>query len=54
MQCGKEYGFSSNKTTKYEVTDISVLSPRATDISILSSSSFEGLPTNNLPAERNV
>ena len=46
MQCGREYGFSSNREENDE--------NRATNISLLSPSSLEGLPTNNLSAERNL
>ena len=45
MQCGREYGFSSDKTKSEN---------RATDISLLSQSTLDGLPTNNLSAERNL
>ncbi|KAG1655467.1 NADH dehydrogenase [ubiquinone] 1 alpha subcomplex assembly factor 3 [Nymphon striatum] len=39
LQCGREYGFSEVKL-------------RATDLSLLSEKDLEGLPTNNLVAER--
>ncbi|KAG1655098.1 CAAX prenyl protease 2 [Nymphon striatum] len=39
LQCGREYGFSEVKL-------------RATDLSLLSDKDLEGLPTNNLVAER--
>ena len=42
QKCGREYGFSDGEKL------------RATDLSMLSASDLEGLPTNNLAAERNL
>ena len=42
LQCGREYGFTSGEAI------------RATDLSLLNSNQLEGLPTNNLPAERDL
>ena len=41
LQCGREYGFAKPDQT-----------PRATDLNILSPAELQGLPTNNLDAER--
>ena len=41
LQCGREYGFGDDKA-------------RATDFSLLNDSDLEGLPTNNLIAERDL
>ena len=41
LQCGREYGFGDDKA-------------RATDLSLLNGSDLEGLPTNNLIAERDL
>ena len=41
LQCGREYGFGDDKA-------------RATNLSLLNDSDLEGLPTNNLIAERDL
>ena len=43
LQCGWEYGFAKPDQT-----------PRATDLNILSPAELQGLPTNNLDAERDL
>ena len=43
LQCGREYGFSESGEV-----------PRATVLSSLSTNELEGLPSNNLSAERNL
>ena len=42
LQCGREYGFTSGEAL------------RATDLSVLDTNQLEGLPTNNLSAERDL
>ena len=42
QQCGREYGFSDGEKL------------RAADLSMLSASDLEGLPTNNLATERDL